>query len=342
MAVRNTMLKLSNGDLQVMNAADIATNYERAIVEYNKNPSIDLINGRSQGSPYERIDGAMVDTYYKPGQARLSNTGYFSDTPDVVKVEITGASLGVDQILDDVEDNWTATPYPLYWNSSGELQVMSKADFYDTFIAPAIDAWYAPSGSGELAGAGMYAVYSAADPGSPDVAQDVPPDDIDGFTWVVNNYFPEIPFWSDRISADSVRTGPLPEYGALPGEDPQNDYSKTFWLYKKDSVGTLASEQPFYYDSTTEEIKQYTSAQWGSMLQYHTRYAVVNRTGSRLRYEISDTAQGGVILGEGMTDTAYDSFVRRTYKTGDNYYTQEVPAGNVEVLNTYYLKIVKS
>lgn len=315
MAVRSTVLKLNGqNEFQIMSAAEMQLIGEQAIHQYSLNPSVSLDVVANSGNLNQ-----MIDRRYQAGAAATTNTG-FADGPDVQAIDTVWDTM--DQTVASPANTWDDSnvniAYPLYLNASNEFVAMTRQDFYDTFIAPTVALWYAPTGSGNYAGAGQYAIYD-----------DYPTKT--GFTLVSTN-----PVFSDSISDDSIRTGTIPEN---PLDQPATE--NTWYLYVKNSSAVQAS-LPFKID-TNGDIVQYTESDFNSMLQYHMRYAIVSLSGSQIRYQIEnqDGTQGRV-TGQGMTDTHYASFDRRTRQVADTYYSQEVPAGSVTTRNTWYLKIVNS
>lgn len=314
MAVRNTTLKLSGSDLQVMSASDITNIQQQAIHQYALNPSVTLSLVSQDGSL-----NRMIDRRYQAGTASSTNTAFPANSPNIQAIDTVWDTI--DQAVGTPANTWQQSnvnrAYPVFLNSDDEIQAMSREDFYDTFIDPAIAAWYAPTGSGNFAGAGQYAIYAS--------------NSESGFTLVGSD-----PVFTDSISADTIRSGNLPEN---PLDQPSTGTS--YYLHVKNS-SAVSYSLPFQIDSDGN-IQQFTAADFNSLLQYHMRYAIVSRSGSQIRYQIEDQdGTQGRTSGTGIADTQYDSFSRRNQQIDDTYYTQEVPAGNIETRKTYYLKIVNS
>jgi len=314
MTIRSSTLKLSGSELQVMSSTDITNIQQQAIHQYALDPSVTLSIVSQDGSL-----NRMIDRRYRAGTVSSTNTAFPANSPNIAAIDTVWDVI--DQSVDSPSNTWDNSnvniAYPVYLNSSNEIVAMSRADFYDTFIDPAIAAWYAPTGSGNFAGAGQYAIYAS--------------NSQSGFTLVNSN-----PVFTDSISADTIRSGNLPEN---PLDQPSNGTS--YYLHVKNSAAQ-SYNLPFKIDSNGD-LQQFTAANFNSLLQYHMRYAIVSRSGSQIRYQIEDQdGTQGRTSGTGVADTQYDSFSRRKQQIGDNYYTQEVPAGNIETRITYYLKIVNS
>lgn len=305
--------KVSGSDLQVMSTSDITNIHYQAIYQYSLDPSVTLSVVGSNGNL-----NAMIDRRYAAGAASLSNSGFAADSADITAVDTTWDVI--DQTVASTVNTWDDSnvniAYPVYLNSSNEIQAMTREDFYDTFIDPAITAWYARTqSSGNFSGGGQYYIFQGNGA-------------VSGYTLVSNN-----PVFTNTQSADAIRQGALPETLDQPTA------GTSYYLYLKDTSDTPV-ELPFKIDADGN-IQQYTEANFNSMLQYHMRHAVTSRAGSYIRYQIEDNSGTlGRTSGSGMSDTHYASFTRRTYQTGDNYYTQEVPSGSLTTRSTYYLKIV--
>ena len=314
MAARGTVLRLNgSNEFQVMSSTDISNIQAQAIYQYSLNPSVTLSVVANNGNL-----NRMIDRRYQAGAASVNNSG-FVDSPDVGAIDTVWDQI--DQAVASPANTWDNSnvniAYPVYLNASNEIQAMSRTDFYDTFIAPAISLWYSPVGSGNFSGAAQYAVYAGSGPAT-------------GFTKVSNS-----PVFSDSISSDDIRSGNLPETQDQPVTD------ESWYLFLK-NANAVDYTTPLKVDSSGN-LEQYTPANFNNLLQYHMRYAIVSLAGSQIRYQVED-ANGtqGRTSGQGMTDTHYASFSRRTQQVGDTYTTQEVPAGTITTRNTYYLKIVNS
>ena len=70
------------------------------------------------------------------------------------------------------------------------------------------------------------------------------------------------------------------------------------------------------------------------------RYVAVNLTSHKIRYSVGGS---GTNLGTGMVNTKLDgSTYQQREVGGDDYRTQEFPAGSAATISTYYLKARKA
>lgn len=317
MAIRVPFKLTSSNELQQMTEVEIDKIRELALVEYLASPSLTL-TVQANGNL-----AAMTERAYEAGASSVSNVAFPASPASTVAVNTT---------WDNIEENRPTTPntwaddfgddvnidYPLYYNTAGELQAMTKEDFFDTFIDEAIASWYSPSGSGNFASAGTYAVYDG---------------DLVGFTRVSNT-----PVYSNDVANVSAFAS-----GNLPEATNQMTTTTNYYLYQKNYTAVTGFELPMKINDN-EEIAQMSEADLKAILRYHFKYAVMSRTNSTLNYEIQ-AASGtltGIQMGTGMVDTVYSSQTRRTQQTGDNYYAQFVPSGTALTRETYYLRLIKS
>lgn len=318
MAVRSNVLRLNaDNHLQGMGTAEISAIQEQAIYQYSLNPSVTLSVVASNGNL-----NSMTDRRYSAGTASSTNSSFPGDSQDVQPIDTVWdvVSMSVASNPPNVWDESNVNrAYPVYLNASNEICAMSREDFYDTIIDPAIAQWYAPVGSGNFAGAAQYAFYEGNG-------------GLTGFSLVSSS-----PVFQNTVASTDLTTGNLPENPLDQPSSTTNDY----YLYLKNASAVTYS-LPFKINASGE-LEQFTAADFNSLLQYHMRYAIVSRVGSQIRYQIENTSgTQGRTSGAGIADTHYASFTRRNQQIGDVYYTQEVPSGSSTTRNTYYLKIVNA
>lgn len=321
MAVITTVLKLTSaGDLQVMTSAEIAAIREQAIWAWSQSPNLSFSIVDSDGNL-----NAMTERYYNPGNLATSVSAFPANPPNVEAVDTTWDKLNF--IRSGASDTWrTGTAalveWPLYLNDDDEIAVMSKEDFYDTFITPTINEWHSATGSGNFAGGGLWAVYDTDDMGT-------------GWTLVGGPIFTD--YYSD---ATAMTTGNIPE-----ADDQWDTDITSYYLHKKDAVA-VSYEFPLYCSDSDNNIDQYTLNDFNNMLAYHMKNAIANRTGSILDYQIYsdlDLPATGVTMGQIMVDNTLDGTTDRNRFVNINaYYSQEVPSGVPETRRSYYLRLEKS
>ena len=134
MAVR-TPLYNDSGNIKQMSSAMVDEIVAQCVYQYSLNPSVTLSVVSSGGSV-----GTINDTRLQAGSSATSVSSFPSSgaTPDVSTVTVANAKIN--------QTNASVTPtadtgklWPVYYNSSNQIQAMSITDVQDTFLHPAID-----------------------------------------------------------------------------------------------------------------------------------------------------------------------------------------------------------
>ena len=109
----------------------------------------------------------------------------------------------------------------------------------------------------------------------------------------------------------------------------------SYYLFRVNaaSVGTIP--QLMYADSNND-LKEFTDAEIGTILQEVVRHTAVNVVGSRINYNYTT----GTNLGSSMVDTRLDGAgnYQTLFVNADDYRAQEFPNGTAQTINTYNLK----
>ena len=85
--------------------------------------------------------------------------------------------------------------------------------------------------------------------------------------------------------------------------------------------------------------EQQDSAEFDAIMKEVIRYTTVNDSGNTMRFFIDGS---GTSLGTGMVNTKLNSSTYAQREVGgDDYRTQEFPAGSAATISTYYLKARK-
>lgn len=273
--------------------------------------------------------GSMTDRRYQAG-AYGSNTGAGQTYPTEAVTDnisaIDTSAATIDQVLPTTQTEPTYTDaniaYPVYATATGDIRSMSKADFYDTFIHPVINAMGAGGSGADDLRAGMYFISTT--------------NAVSGATLVSNT-----PVFVDTradavlyTAAGIISTGEVQD---------QPITINNYYLHIIDGNNQTASADyhtPWYLTSTGE-LRQYGAAVFRAMLEQHMAYAIEQKTGYTLSYNINGTGNN---CGTGMADTYLSGTSAQGYtttfdSTTTTYYAQEFPNGTPATLSTYYLKI---
>lgn len=300
------------------NSAQMDAVYDYAAYRWTLDCNVELSVVASGGSL-----GNMTDRRYQAGNAG-SNTGAGQTFPteavtdDISAIDTTTATLD-ETVTAATEPTYTDENYafPAYVTASGHIQAMTKADFYDTYIYPTINRLGAGGSGTDADRTGTYIISTLSNIAGANLVSATPV------------------FTDTRANAANYTAAGIAENNDQPIDI--NDY----YLHQIVAVADAPAEIPFYIDSSTGALRQYTAANWRNMLRDHMKYAVSSVVGYRLRYNINGTGNN---CGTGMADTYLSGTSAQGYNTRfdavtTTYYAQEFPNGTPATRITYYLKI---
>ena len=310
MAVR-TPLKNDSGNLKEMTSAEVDQIVDQIVYQYSLNPSVTLSYVSSGGNL-----GTINDTRLQAGAGitRIDRFATQVETEDVSTIttsfsKINSASASVTPTTD------TGKTWPAYYNASGHIQAMSLQDVKDTFLHPAVDLLTAATTTADQAG--TYHISSSSS--------------VVGSTLVSAN-----PVFTDTRADGSAYTAS----GLIETRDQPTTVTNYYLHRINGSAPTFTV--PFFIN-TSNNLQEYTTATFNSLLQEWIRYTAASSTdGYSISYNLGTTGSGS-IRGTGMTNTTLDSSTYATLQvTLDDYRAQEFPSGVSQSINTYYLRINKS
>ncbi len=306
MAVRQPLYYNSSNQIQAMTTAMVDEVVDQIVYQYSQNPSVTLSVVGSSGS----LD-AMSDTRLQAGAASTSTTSTPSEAttaePSVVTVtydKITETRATVTPTTD------TGKTWPVYYNSSNQIQAMSLADVKDTFLHPAIDLL--SSGSTGTQQGGTYHITTSS---------------------------------SGAVSATAVFANTqadtsLYTAGGIGETLDQPTTLTSYYLHQLAGSDTTYTLPLFVTGS--DMLQSFPEANFESLMQEWIRYTAVSSTdGYSISYNIGGSGNN---RGSGMADTRLNgsgNYQTRFVNT-DDYRAQEFPNGTATTINTYYLKINKS
>jgi len=313
MAVRKPLYEVS-GNLREMDTTMVDEIIARTVYQYSLNPGVTLSVVGSGGNI-----GSITDTRKQAGSYSTSTTAYPSEAstaePSTVTVtydKISSSNASVTPTSD------TGKTWPVYYNTSGQVQAMTLADVKDTFLHPAIDLL--ASGSLTSSQAGTYHISTSAS--------------VAGSTEVSGS---STPIFSDTRADTSLYTA-----DSIPEALDQPTTVTNYYLHRIDGVSGTYTE-PYFLDGSNN-IKEYTTAAFDSLLQEWIRYTAASSSdGYALSYTLGTTATGNT-RGTGIADTILNGSgnYQTRFVNADDYRAQEFPDGTAVTANTYYLRIIKS
>lgn len=297
MAIR-TPLYYSLGNLKQLTSSQISDIQTRMFWLYVTNPSVALsvVNGSGNLT-------TMYDTRYQAG-TYVTNVSSFQSAPTISIV-----SVGFNNILSTISSysaptNTNNVAFPVYYNTSGNLQSMTLQDMYDTFASQTI--------TNLIAGGAVYTISTSTT--------------LSGYTLVSNT-----PVFTDTIPNVNAYTS-----GNIPNTQDQPSTVTNYYLFIR-NVATTSYTVPVTFNSSGN-IQTISSSSFDSMLTSVIQYMAQSVTGYRIQYGINTT---GNTCGTVMTDTNLDG--TQSYLTNqvnaDDYRSQNVPTGSTVVINNYTLNV---
>ena len=313
MAVRKP-LYVDSGNLREMDTTMVGQIVDQAVYQYSLSPSVALSVVSSGGS----LD-AITDTRKQAGAQSTSTTAFpnESTTAEPSTVTVTFDKITETRTAGSPTSD-TGKTFPIYYNSSGQIQAMNLTDFKDTFLHPAIDLLAA--GTTTTQQGGTYHISTTAS--------------VSGSTEVSGSNTPI--FIDTRADTSAYAAGSIPE---------TQDQPTTIQNYflQRITGAEITYTEPYFLDGSNN-IKEFTTANFNSLLQEWMQFTAVSSPDNHtLSYNIGTSGSGNT-RGSGMADTILDG--SGNYQTrqvnNDDYRAQEFPNGSVTTAATYFLRIHKS
>ena len=311
MAVRKP-LYVSSGNLREMDTTMVGQIVDQAVYQYSLSPSVALSVVGSSGTL-----AAITDTRKQAGAQSTSASSFPSEgtTAEPSTVTVTYDKVSETRTAGSPTAD-TGKTWPVYYNSSGQIQAMSLTDVKDTFLHPAVDLL--ASGSTGTQQGGTYHVNTATS--------------VSGSSLVSSTAI----FTDTRADTGAYSSGSIPETQDQPT-------TITNYYLHKITGSQISYTEPYFLDGSNN-IKEFTTSAFDTLLQEWMQYtAVSSGDGYSLSYNIGASGSGNT-RGSGMVDTILDgsgNYQTRFVNT-DDYRAQEFPNGSVSTAATYYLRIHKS
>jgi len=304
----------TGGNLREMDTTMVGQIVDQAVYQYSLSPSVAL-SVVSSGGTLDAINdtrksaGAQSTSASSfPGEGTTQEPQTVTVTYDKVSETRTAGSPTAD----------TGKTWPVYYNSSGQIQAMTLTDVKDTFLHPAIDL-LASGSTGTQQGGTYHVSTSTSVSGSTEVS---------GSNTAI--------FTDTRADTSAYAAGSIPETQDQPT-------TITNYYLHKITGSQITYTEPYFLDGSNN-IKEFTTAAFDTLLQEWMQYtAVSSGDGYSLSYNIGSSGSGNT-RGSGMADTILNG--SGNYQTrqvnNDDYRAQEFPDGSATTAATYYLRIHKS
>ena len=301
----------NSGNIQEMTTAMVDEVVDQIVYQYSLSPSVALSVVSSGGSL-----GTISDTRLQAGASTTDATNFDTEgeTPDVSTVTVNYAKID-SSTASITPTTDTGTTWPLYYNSSGQIQAMNLTDIKDTFLHPAIDLLSAATTTSQQAG--THFISSATS--------------VTGSTRVSST-----PIFTDtRANAAAYTAGGIGE------TQDQPTTITNYYLYTVNGSDTSYTA-PFFINGSNN-LQVFAEATFESLIQEWIRYTAASSTdGYAISYNLGTSGSGNE-RGSGMADTKLNSSTYATrFVNANDYRTQEFPSGSAVTQNTYYLRINKS
>ena len=311
MAVRSP-LKNDSGNLKEMSSAEVDSVVDQIIYQYSLNPGVTLSVVGSGGNL-----SSINDTRLEAGAVASTNTSFPNEATTDEPGTVTVAYQRISQTIASVSPTSdTGKLWPAYYTSSGHIQAMSLQDVKDTFLHPAIDLLSSASTSSQQAG-----TYTLATSTS-----------LAGSTLVSST-----PIFVDTRADTSAYSQSTIGDHAL--DNPTTITS--YYLHRVNGTDN-AYVSPMFVNASNN-IQEYATATWESLVQEWIRYTAASSTdGYKITYSIGSSGSGNT-RGTAIVNTILNGTGNyQTRQVGDDYRAQEFPNGTPTTANTYNLRIIKS
>ena len=309
MAVRTPLIN-DSGNIKEMTSTQVDEIVDQVVYQYSLNPGVTLSVVGSGGNL-----SSISDTRLQAGAASTSASSFPSEAttaePSIVTVsysKVNETSTAVAAVTD------TGTLFPVFLDSSNNIQAMSMQDMLDTFMHPAIDLLV--SGSTGTQQGGTYQISNSTS--------------VSGNTLVSST-----PVFIDTRADTSLYTA-----GSIPETQDQPKTITSFYLHK--ITGSDTSYTLPIYIAGDNNLQEYPETTFETMLQNLIRDVAKNSTNG---YSINYTLGGsGNSRGSGLVDTRLDGSgnYQTRFVNANDYRAQEFPNGSASTISTTFLRIAKA
>lgn len=301
-----------------------------ATYAYAQDPSVNLevdtANGTLMGGQ------PFVDTYYVAG-AYTTRVDRFATEAETADIVLTTDNYNRLRLVNDTvvlpSGDTNNFQYPLVlWNETygyditnanaddleTHLRAMTRADFIDTFVTPALDRMETDgfyNGAQTIAQNGTHFITTSSNPSNATLVSTTPV--------AVNSEANVSAYTASGIPEAVKQTIDINYYIA------KVDFPATAYALYDSEQGSY--DLPLYFDAGTETIKQHTPTSWANLLGPWLRYYMAT-VGSGYNYTYNLTGTGNQ-KGSTYVDTRLtnSSTYQQRYVGLDDYRTQEFPNG---------------
>ena len=304
MTVRFSLYNDGSDNVQEFTAAQNTTNQSQAIYQYSTAPSVTSTVGSGTNI------GTRTDTRLQAG-AGTTHVSSFQTPASTSTVSVNYTNLGQNVSSPSDPSDTNNVAYPVYYDGT-DIVSMSKTDFRDTFITPAIATMVQTTSTGANQ-AGTYTI---------------------GTSTSLSDH--------TNISSTAVflnttaNTGAYSSSSLFETQD-QPTTVTSYYVHRRNGSNNIGSCTVPMFSDTSGNLETYTDAEWQTLLKNEILYCAVNTANFKIRYLTDTTAT--YARGSAMADTRFNSQVLAQQQINtDDYRSQYFPSGSTTTINTYYLR----
>lgn len=318
MAVRQPVY-FDGSDIREMTTSQVNQIVSQVSYLYGTDPAVTLAPGTG-GSAQAIYDGRLQ------AGASATNASTYVTAPSVTAVTTTFyTSAFTASPSTPSTTTGSGVSMPLYLDGNNDLRVMSEADYYDTFIEPAIDNLTSSSIGTEQAG--TYHIYTSSG----------------GYSG--SSLVSSTPVLTDTRADAAAYTA-----AGIPETQDQPTTLTNYYLYRI-NASSFSYTMPLGLNSSNN-LRTYATSDFENQLKSYVRYASIYRSGYRIGYQyygilydgsVVTGSDIGVTRGSLMLDTALNAETERYRLINVNdYRSQRHPSGTSYNYRAYQLRIYKA
>ena len=325
MAVVRPLFINASNNIQEMSDSQITDLKTYCIFKFQSGGSVNLtVNPGNTGNLT-----SISDTRLQAGAASTSTTSFPSEGITAEPSTVTLNFQRVTQTVSSAYNTLTAdggTRYPVYYNSSGNIQPMNAQDMKDTLIHPAFDILFSTNTTVQQSG--TYFLKTSTTLGT----------NNDRSILVSTT-----PVFSDtRADTSAYTAGGIGE--TLDQPTTVTNYYLHKNAYASDPVSSMTLPVKVDDNNNIQEYPVAGATTFDQLIENFMGHTATSSADNyTLRYDIG-TSTANYSKGSGIADTRLNgsgNYQTRFVNT-DDYRAQEFPDGTPTTINTYYLRLIKA
>lgn len=306
MAVRTPLILDGSNNLIEMTTAQMNAVKDRCRYLFADDPSVILNRIATNGGGGLDNLGTINDTRLQAGASTTDVTNFDTqaETPNISTVTVGYGYMVQANVVTAYPTDTDQVAYPIYYDN-GDIKSMTRTDFEDTFIGPAMTTL-----SGSVGQPGTYRIHTSLT--------------LSGYTSVGTN---EV-FRDTRANVGAYSASGIGE------TQDQPTTVTSYYLMKADNIAEPSIETMLFIRNADANIQQYTGANMDTLLQQ----SIQAEAHSHFSYNLNGS---GINLGSGIQNTVLNGSgnYQTRFVNSNDYRTQEFPNGSAIVEATHRLKM---